>query len=1137
MSLPMIFVKNQLNEFTDQGSWDGLVLLVDEDLSLLNPEWQEFIRAHWLFDQASRQGVHLISCPLAPESRLLLCTLQSLYDEANDLRSLRIAAFEAMQRALGAGMQRPCFQLAVGTNHYLSGLETAVFGALSALWVPLEARELARGGSIEALGIICGKIDELNSTDHKTTWTHWLSAVEHGRIVARDICGTEPERMSPPKLAELCKKIFRDSAVKLDIIKDRKVLEKDYPLLSAVARASWSVDRQQPRVIRLSYQGDPESKKLIALAGKGVTYDTGGADLKVGGHMAGMSRDKGGAAAVIGFMLSVAYTKPKMNFVAEIGAVRNSIGADAFVTDEIVTSHAGVRVRIGNTDAEGRLVLADLLSHLRSQIQEPSQAHLVSIATLTGHAYRAYGPFTIAIDNPYVHNLAHHTQQSSTVASESLFDASSFQTQAENLGEGVEISRLRSEDFNMIAPKSLSEDIISANSLPTSATPRGHQFPAAFLIKASGISNTGLKGLELHRHAYRFTHIDIGGSGVEDGDWQHGRPTAAPVLGLASHFFHWSKFLLLVLSLSSLLISKTYADQPNQNHASQVHHLSEFRQTPLLPNEAIGTDGMVVSDNALASEIGVNILKAGGDAVDAAIATTLALGVLQPFASGIGGGGFAMIYRPTQSYALDFREMAPGSAHADMYLDQQGNVIKGKSTVGALAAGIPGEVAGLYELHKRHGKLTWKELVEPAYKLALDGFPMHELLYKRTKSAIERVKYSSTLSKALLDAKGQAKALGTKVQFQDLAQTLKMIAEQGAQGFYEGQVAEDLINAVQQAGGILTLEDLKNYQVKERAVLKGRYLDYELLTMPPPSSGGLVIIQALQAFEQLLAGRNPQKLGRNSGTYLHMLTEVLKHGFADRAEYMGDPDFYPVPTQKLLSAQRIAEIVNQFRNDRTLASDKYGANIQASKDGGTSHLNVIDGQGNAVALTTTINTGFGSRFIAGKTGVLLNNEMDDFIMKPGIPNAYGLIGKASNAVQAYKRPLSSMSPTIILKNQKVKGLVGASGGPTIITGAIQTILNLIHFDGEQAQVGKAVNEPRIHHQWMPETLMYDEGMPQKSLAALLARKHKIKQWFMRFTSVQALWLIEAKEDQQNILVGASDPSKLGKPAVVKKISR
>ena len=1129
MSLPMLFIKDQLSDFTQDGSWDGLILIVGNKLDHLEPEWQEFIKAYRSFDLATTDGVHLVSCHLAPDSRLLLCSLATLDHEASDLRLIHSAASQAMQRALQAGIQRPCLRLALAEAS-LASLESSCFGALSALWVPLEARELAKGGSIEALGIVSGHVAELHSPKHKDSWSRWLSAVEHGRIVARDICGTEPERMSPPKLAELCKKIFRGTSIDLEIVKERRILEQEYPLLSAVARASWSVDRHHPRVIKLRYQGQADSDQLIALAGKGVTYDTGGADLKVNGHMAGMSRDKGGAAAVIGFMLAVAYLKPKLNFIAEIGAVRNSIGSDAFVTDEIITSHAGVRVRIGNTDAEGRLVLADFLSNLRTQIKEPSQAHLMSIATLTGHAYRAYGPFTIAIDNPLVHHLSHQENQDGHTP---LFDASSFQHDAEKMGEGVEISRLRTEDFQFVAPRSLSEEVISSNTLPSTATPRGHQFPAAFLIKASGLSNDGLSKDQLLEQGYRFSHLDIGGSGVSDGDWQHGRPTAAPVMGLSAYFFHWSKLctILMIMNICAYTLSVAQANELNDPEST----ITNFRESPLLPNEAMGTGAMVVSDNALASKIGIEMIQAGGDAVDAAIATTLALGVLQPFASGIGGGGFAVVYRRNKNYALDFRESAPKAAHANMYLDQSGKVIKNKSTIGALAAGTPGEIAGLYELHKRHGKLTWKQVVAPAQNLAQHGFLMHKLLHKQVQSAIKRVKYSPSLTLALLNQNGTVKELGKLIRFPKLAKTLNIIAEQGAKGFYEGSVAKELVESVQSSGGIITLEDLKSYRVKERQVLKGKYLDYELLTMPPPSSGGLVIIQALQALEQILNGRDPADLGRHSGTYLHMLTEVLKHGFADRAEYMGDPDFYPVPVKQLLSNQRIHEIVSKFKTERTLASEEYGARVKASTDGGTSHLNVIDAQGNAIALTTTINTGFGSRFVAGKTGVLLNNEMDDFIMKPGVPNAYGLIGKASNAVQAYKRPLSSMSPTIILKEGKVKGLVGASGGPTIITGTIQTLLNLIHFDGEQAKVGNAVSMPRIHHQWMPEILMYDDGLPKESLTALLARQHRIKAWPMRFTSVQALWLINDKKHHKSILVGASDPSKLGKPAVLKKL--
>lgn len=1150
MSIPMLYAKSSLQDFMDYGSWDGLILVTTDQLHDIGPEWSEVIETHRQFDQATQSGVHLMPCPLAPQSRLILCCVGRLDQEGDDLRLVQQIAAQGMRRALKAGLQRPCLQVCIPPQ-FGHALEAATFGTLSALWVPLEARELARGGSIEALGVVCGDRVDLEDETMRSSWIRWMTSIEIGRSIARDVTGTEPERMAPPKMAALCKKVFKGTPVEVDIVKDRKVLEEEYPLLSAVARASWMVDRHQPRVIRLKYQGDENSQKMVAFAGKGVTYDTGGADLKSAGHMAGMSRDKGGAGAVIGVMLAIAHLRPKLNFMAEIGAVRNSIGADCFVTDEIITSHAGVRVRIGNTDAEGRLVLADLLSHLQRDDEGRQASHLISVATLTGHAYRALGPFTIAIDNDAARSDGKQINPSS------IFNAVKFQQCAEAYGEGVELSRLRREDFKMIQARSLCEDVISCNNAPSTATSRGHQFPAAFLIKAAGLSNDGQNIKETRPSPFRFTHIDIGGSGVEDGDWQHGRPTAAPVLGLVATFLDWQNqkvwmTLLVTLMINSLLSPAVYAVPKKvlkptspiseiakdkiQNEQTTVKtdskkSLDKVRQSPLLPNEAMGTGGMVVSDNELASKIGMEVLKEGGDAVDAAIATTLALGVLQPFASGIGGGGFAVVYRKDQQYALDFREVAPAAATSDMYLDEQKEPIKGKSTIGALAAGVPGEVAGLYELHKRHGKLPWKRLVQPALTLARDGFHMHKLLFKRTNSSINRVQLSAQLSESLLD-QGVAKPLGTLVRFPNLGKTLQAIADQGMAGFYEGKVALEIVKSIGEAKGIITEQDLKNYRVKTRAVIRGEYHGYTILSMPPPSSGGIVIVQALKSLERILEGKDPKSLGRESAVYLHALTEVLKHGFADRAEYMGDPDFTPVPVNRLLSERRIAEIKHKFDPNHTLERSEYGANFQPTPDGGTSHLNVLDSKGNAVALTTTINTGFGSRFVAGRSGVLLNNEMDDFIVKPGVPNAYGLVGKASNAVQANKRPLSSMSPTILLKNGKVVGLVGGSGGPTIITGTIQTLLNLIHFDGDTGAVGRAVNEPRIHHQWVPTTLMYDMGMSQKTLNALLARGHIVKPWSIRFNAVQALWVVGDSNKGETVMIGASDPSKLGRPAVV-----
>jgi leucyl aminopeptidase len=344
----------------------------------------------------------------------------------------------------------------------------------------------------------------------------WIAAVERGRGLARDLGGTEPERMAPPRIAELCVERFRGTPVRVEVVDDPALLARDYPLLSAVARASCAVPRHRPCVVRLLYRPQDEVRRTILLAGKGLAYDTGGADLKVGGHMAGMSRDKGGAGAVAGFLAAVAALSPRGVAVeAELGCVRNSIGSDAFVTDEIVPSHAGRRVRIGNTDAEGRLVLADLLSHLRLRALSAAGAELFSIATLTGHASKAVGPYSIAIEN----GPARRRGTAQRLASAGELWADPF-----------EISRLRREDWDFVRPRSNAEDVLSCNNAPSVATARGHQFPMAFLAIASGLDEHGGDSAR----PLPFTHLDIAGSFTEGGDWQFGRPTGAPVAALSA---------------------------------------------------------------------------------------------------------------------------------------------------------------------------------------------------------------------------------------------------------------------------------------------------------------------------------------------------------------------------------------------------------------------------------------------------------------------------------------------------------------------------------------------------------------------------------------------------------------------------
>jgi leucyl aminopeptidase len=342
----------------------------------------------------------------------------------------------------------------------------------------------------------------------------FVSKSEAGLRLGRDLCGTEPERMAPPLFADYVAKAFRGSKVKVSVNKDVKKLQQDHPLLMAVARASLAVPRHRPCVIRLEYTPKGKIERTLLFAGKGLTYDTGGADLETGGFMAGMSRDKGGAAAIAGLFLTAAELKlTGVRLIAELGVVRNSIGSDAFVADEIITSHAGCRVRIGNTDAEGRLVLADLLSHLRLQAARAEAPHLLSVATLTGHAGRAIGPYNIALDNGPAR--ANRTAEALMAAGDLW-------------GDPFEVSRLRREDFDFVAPKSRADDTLSCNNLPSSGTARGHQFPMAFLCLASGLDkHGGDSALPLP-----FTHIDIGGSGAEGGDWQHGRPTGRPLVTL-----------------------------------------------------------------------------------------------------------------------------------------------------------------------------------------------------------------------------------------------------------------------------------------------------------------------------------------------------------------------------------------------------------------------------------------------------------------------------------------------------------------------------------------------------------------------------------------------------------------------------
>lgn len=511
MSTPRLVPVTDLAKAAKAG-FDAAVL-VAHDLGSAPAAWRAAIDAQRAIDARASALTTLIGCDAAPGRRLVLAPTGPVQRDHDDVRRYAEAARNGVRRARDAGARAPLVVLAAPPRdaRYVHAIHVTALEALGAPWEPLEARE-ARGESavepLERIGFLPPTSGTFGTRDAAE-----IEAVEGGLRVARDLCGTDPERMAAPRFAEYVKQCFRGLPVAVRVVTGAGV-QRDYPLVSAVARASLPVERHRPCVIRLEYEPKGRIERTLLFAGKGLTYDTGGADIKAGGFMAGMSRDKGGAAAVAGFVWTAAKMGLKgARIVAELGVVRNSIGSDAFVTDEIVTSHAGVRVRIGNTDAEGRLVLADLLSHLRKRALKERDARIFSVATLTGHAGRAVGPYNIALDNGPARKLG---------VAESLGKA------GDAWGDPFEISRLRREDFDFVAPRSKADDVLSCNNLPSSGTARGHQFPMAFLAIASGLDQHALDS----KTPLSFTHVDIGGSATEGGDWQHGRPTGRPLVAL-----------------------------------------------------------------------------------------------------------------------------------------------------------------------------------------------------------------------------------------------------------------------------------------------------------------------------------------------------------------------------------------------------------------------------------------------------------------------------------------------------------------------------------------------------------------------------------------------------------------------------
>ncbi|WP_375479119.1 gamma-glutamyltransferase [uncultured Nostoc sp.] len=514
--------------------------------------------------------------------------------------------------------------------------------------------------------------------------------------------------------------------------------------------------------------------------------------------------------------------------------------------------------------------------------------------------------------------------------------------------------------------------------------------------------------------------------------------------------------------------------------------------------------GMVVSAHPLASEAGISMLRKGGNAVDAAVATTFALSVVEPFSAGIGGGGFLLMHseKTGEMKALDFRERAPLKATRNMYLEAEGKVRPNASINGYLAVGTPGTVAGLYEVHRRYGKLSWQEVMKPAIALAKDGFILSDMVTWRSLQANDprkEVVLNNPAAREIFTRNGEFYQPGEKLVQRDLARTLTAIAE-NPQSFYTGSIARAIASDMVKNGGLITLEDLKAYKPIWRTPVCGNFRKAKICSMPPPSSGGVHLLQILN----IIGDTDLKSLGWHHPDAIHLMVEAMKIAYADRSKYLGDPDFVKVPVQELLSPayakKRRQEINMQMARPSTEVKpvdlNSKCLHLPSSpclphESPQTTHLNVVDEQRNAISLTFTINLSFGAGVVTPGTGIILNNEMDDFAAAPGVPNASGLVGNDANSIAPRKTPLSSMTPTIVTENGHLRMAVGAPGGSTIITQVLQVILNVLEYNMD---VGAAVSVPRIHHQWLPDELRVESwGLDALTLQDLRRRGHKIKE--------------------------------------------
>ena len=530
--------------------------------------------------------------------------------------------------------------------------------------------------------------------------------------------------------------------------------------------------------------------------------------------------------------------------------------------------------------------------------------------------------------------------------------------------------------------------------------------------------------------------------------------------------------------------------------------------------QVYGQNGMVVSSNKLASQVGTDILKMGGNAIDASVATAFALAVTHPTAGNIGGGGFLVYMNKTSEVTtFDFREKAPLTATSDMFLDDKSHLIEGINHNTLKAVGVPGTVAGLYLAHQKYGKLPWKKLVQPSVDLAKNGFVMTWGLYKEALKIVETNK-SNEFMKNYFNDENQAVTKPGKLWKQPaLAKTLGLIRDNGKDGFYKGEVADEIENHMKKNGGIITKKDLEKYNAIERKPLKSTYKGYDIYSMPPPSSGGVAMIEMLNILEEA----NLDSIEFNSSTYVHLMAEVMRRSFADRAEYLGDPDFNPdMPINKLTSKEFARLRFNNINMKQASVSDS--ARFGHPYDGNnTTHFSVVDKDGGAVSMTYTLEYAYGSRLGSTKLGFIFNNEMGDFNPVPGVSTNSGQIGTAANIIKPEKRMLSSMTPTIVAKNGKPHLIIGSPGGRTIINTVFQTVVNVLSYN---MRIDRAIEAMKIHHQWLPDIIFYEKNLMSPDTRYLLEKMgHRLRP----FENLGSLMGI-TYDPEFKVYIGASDSS-------------